>query len=66
MREHTEKKCANRCIECSVKQCEHHCKDEDYCALNKVKISTHEPDPTEPQCVDCASFKLANKGGGLF
>ena len=55
-----EKKCANHCIECTVHQCAHHCGNENYCALNKVRIATHEPNPTETQCVDCESFKLSN------
>ena len=58
-----ENKCPNHCIECSVHQCEHHCGSENYCALNKVRIATHEPNPTETQCVDCESFRLAGKAG---
>ncbi|MBR6917651.1 MAG: DUF1540 domain-containing protein [Clostridia bacterium] len=56
-----EKKCANHSIECTVHQCSHHCENENYCALNKVRIATHEPNPTQIQCVDCESFELANK-----
>ena len=55
-----DKKCANHSIECSVHQCAHHCENENYCALNKIRVATHEPNPTETQCVDCESFKLAN------
>ena len=51
---------ANHSIECSVHQCAHHCKDENYCALDCVRIATHEPNPTEVKCVDCESFRLEN------
>ena len=55
----------NHCIECSVKQCANHACGEDYCALDKVRIGTHEPNPTVSQCVDCESFVLgtADKNG---
>ncbi len=56
-----ENKNPNHCIECSVHQCEHHCKNENYCALNKVRIATHEANPTEVQCVDCESFRRDSK-----
>ncbi len=52
-----ENKTPNLSIECTVKQCEHHCGAENYCALNSVRIATHEANPTECQCVDCESFK---------
>lgn len=47
---------ANKCIECSVSACANHCKNEDYCSLNKIKVGTHESDPTMDQCTDCQSF----------
>ena len=49
-------KSPNPSIECSVKQCEYHCGNENYCTLNKVRIATHEANPTMCQCVDCESF----------
>lgn len=51
----------NKCIECSVTQCANHSADEKYCALNKIKVGTHEKNPTVSQCVDCESFVLGNK-----
>ena len=51
-----ENKTPNTSIECSVKQCQNHCQNEDYCTLNTVRIATHEPNPTVCQCVDCESF----------
>ncbi len=51
---------ANPSIRCSVASCQNHCNDKDYCALNSVKIGTHESKPTECQCVDCESFIAKN------
>lgn len=49
---------SNRCIGCTVDNCAHHAKSENYCTLHQVSIGTHESDPTEPKCVDCESFLL--------
>ena len=35
---------ANKCIECTVHQCAHHCQGENYCSLNKILVGTHESD----------------------
>ncbi len=48
----------NHSIECSVKQCANHCESADYCALEKIRVGTHEQNPTVSQCVDCESFIL--------
>ena len=48
---------SNKCIHCSVQQCAHHCKDEDYCTLDQIRVGTHETDPTVPPCTDCMSFE---------
>lgn len=48
---------ANPSIECSVTQCEYHSDRDQYCALNAIKVGTHETNPTVPQCTDCESFK---------
>ncbi len=57
----------NSCIECTVKQCANHSRTDDYCALDKIRVGTHELNPTVSQCVDCESFILGvchnnNKG----
>ncbi len=49
---------ANKCIMCSVQQCKHHYKKENYCALDSIKVGTHEYSPTEKQCTDCQSFEM--------
>ena len=48
---------ANKCIECTVQQCAYHCDSENYCSLDKVRIITHESNPTEIACTDCGSFR---------
>lgn len=48
---------ANKSIECSVFQCKHHCCCDNYCALDKIKVGTHEADPTLDKCTDCESFE---------
>lgn len=48
---------ANRSIECGVVSCKNHCGWQDFCSLDKIKVGTHEPDPTVCECVDCESFE---------
>ena len=48
---------ANKCIECTVKQCAYHCDDANYCSLEKILVGTHEASPTVDQCTDCKSFR---------
>ncbi len=47
----------NRCVQCTVEQCRYHCKNEDYCSLERVQIGTHESEPSMEQCTDCLSFR---------
>lgn len=46
----------NHNIHCSVKACEFHCGDENYCSLNSIQVASHEKHPTDESCVDCRSF----------
>ena len=48
----------NRSIECTVTQCKNHCGNENYCSLNKIRVGTHEANPTMMQCTDCESFEV--------
>ncbi len=48
---------ANKCIECSVKTCTHHCQDVNYCSLDHIQVGTHECSPDQSQCTDCLSFR---------
>lgn len=47
----------NGCIECSVTQCANHSTECDYCSLERIKVGTHEANPTMDQCTDCLSFE---------
>ena len=48
---------ANKCVECTVHECAHHCQSENYCSLDKILVGTHETNPTMDQCTDCMSFR---------
>ena len=48
----------NKAIECTVTQCQYHCGTNNYCSLDKIKVGTHEPNPTVIECTDCTSFKV--------
>ena len=49
---------ANKCIECTITNCAHHCYDSDYCSLDHIRVGTHEANPTVDQCTDCLSFDM--------
>jgi hypothetical protein len=46
----------NTNVNCTVGQCQFHCTG-NYCSLDSINIGTHEPNPSQPQCVDCNSFR---------
>ncbi|MGG7162901.1 DUF1540 domain-containing protein [Clostridium ihumii] len=48
---------ANKSIGCTVNQCKHHDGSENYCTLTQINVSTHESNPTQIECTDCASFE---------
>ena len=39
-------------------QCKHHCPDQNFCSLDRIKVVTHEENPTVTQCTDCHSFEV--------
>lgn len=49
----------NHCIACTVQQCANN-SGEGYCALDKIRVGTHEKNPTVSQCTDCESFVLGS------
>lgn len=49
----------NQTIKCTVDQCKHHEKTENYCSLNAITVGTHEANPSTDQCTDCLSFEKA-------
>lgn len=48
----------NPSIECTINNCQHHASAENYCTLSKIKVGTHESNPTKVECTDCESFVL--------
>ena len=59
-------KYVNHCIECSVTNCKHHNKTQNYCALEAISVGTHESEPKTPSCVDGRSFEAEEKASGIF
>ncbi len=47
----------NESIQCTIKSCEHHAADANYCSLDHILVGTHEENPTNKQCTDCESFE---------
>lgn len=56
---------ANPCIRCSVVQCKHHCGNVNHCALDEIKVGTHEENPTVIQCTDCESFEAKSNSSNV-
>ncbi len=46
----------NRSIECSVEDCRHHCRECDYCSLDKIMIGSHMTLMQGERSTDCRSF----------
>ena len=47
----------NPAIGCTVTSCANHSSIDQYCALDKIQVGTHETDPKVDQCTDCQSFE---------
>ena len=59
---------ANKCIECTVKQCANHAQNSNYCSLDRIMVGTHECNPPQDQCTDCLSIRKkcrSGRSGGL-
>lgn len=52
----------NEKIECTVTECANHSCSGNYCALDKIRVGTHEADPKMVECTDCESFVPGKKG----
>ena len=48
----------NPSIHCSVTNCAHHCREDNYCSLDAIQVGTHESNPTMVECTDCESFRM--------
>lgn len=46
----------NSSIGCSVGECKFHCKDDNYCTLNKIQVVKNSQNANTVQCTDCGSF----------
>ncbi|MDR0919700.1 MAG: DUF1540 domain-containing protein [Oscillospiraceae bacterium] len=46
----------NTNVNCTVGQCQYHSVG-NFCSLDSISIGTHESDPSQPECVDCNSFR---------
>ena len=44
---------SNPSIACTVTSCAYHCKDQNHCSLNEIKVGC-----CDPKVTDCASFQL--------
>ncbi|WP_378954358.1 DUF1540 domain-containing protein [Pelosinus sp. sgz500959] len=47
----------NSSIGCSVPECTFHCKDDNYCTLEKIQVVKHAQKASTIECTDCGSFK---------
>lgn len=50
----------NKSVGCTVSQCAHHGKSQNFCTLSQINVGTHEANPTMVECTDCNSFKPEN------
>lgn len=51
----------NNSIGCTVCECTYHCKEDNYCTLNKIEVTKHSSNATTPECTDCSNFKASMK-----
>lgn len=47
----------NSSIGCTVCECKHHCKDDNYCTLDKIQVVKNNSDAHCCECTDCGSFE---------
>lgn len=47
----------NSSIGCTVSECKFHCKEDDYCSLDKIQVIKHSPTASTIENTDCGSFK---------
>ncbi|MFD3158428.1 DUF1540 domain-containing protein [Haloimpatiens sp. FM7330] len=48
----------NNSIECTVSECKYHCKDDNYCTLNKIRVVKHLQNVNNVEGTDCGSFQM--------
>lgn len=47
----------NSSIGCEVTECAYHCKDDNYCTLDKIQVVKHSQRADTVECTDCGSFR---------
>ncbi len=47
----------NSSIGCSVTECNYHCKEDNYCTLDKIDVVKHTQKADTIESTDCGSFK---------
>lgn len=47
----------NSSIGCAVSECRFHCKDDNFCTLNKIDVVKHTKTAESVESTDCGSFK---------
>ncbi|WP_206458745.1 DUF1540 domain-containing protein [Anaerovorax sp. IOR16] len=47
----------NSSIGCSVSECKFHCKDDNYCTLDKINVIKSSASADTVECTDCGSFQ---------
>ena len=55
-----EQKNANPSIACTVSTCAYHCKDQNHCSLNEIKVGCCDPKVTDCTATECASFQTGH------
>lgn len=52
----------NSSIECNVSECKNHCKDDDFCTLDKIKVTKNDKaqqaTTSSIEATDCSNFEL--------
>ena len=47
----------NASIGCSVTECNYHCKEDNFCTLDKIEVVKHTQRADTVESTDCSSFK---------
>lgn len=48
----------NSSIGCIVSECKFHCREDNYCTLEKIEVVKHEGVAKTTECTDCGSFEM--------
>lgn len=49
----------NSSIGCTVSECTFHCKEDNYCTLEKIEVIKNAQSANSVECTDCGSFERA-------